>query len=124
MARSRLQQWLCFIGTELHKGLFMPLLDRNAPDAVKTYLLAKGESRLAYLDRFLAGRDHLLDRFSVADAYLFTVLNWSSATAVALDRWPAVKDYYTRMRQRPSIAKALAEERALYVAQQERHKAA
>jgi glutathione S-transferase len=124
MARSRLQQWLCFIGTELHKGLFMPLLDRNAPDAVKTYLLAKGESRLAYLDRFLAGRDHLLDRFSVADAYLFTVLNWSGATAVALDRWPAVKDYYTRMRQRPSIAKALAEERALYVAQQERHKAA
>jgi glutathione S-transferase len=124
MARSRLQQWLCFIGTELHKGLFMPLLDRNAPDAVKTYLLAKGESRLAYLDRFLAGRDHLLDRFSVADAYLFTVLNWSSATAFALDRWPAVKDYYTRMRQRPSIAKALAEERALYVAQQERHKAA
>jgi glutathione S-transferase len=123
-ARFRLQQWLCFIGTELHKGLFMPLLDRSAPDAVKGYALAKGESRLAYLDRFLAGRDYLLDRFSVADAYLFTVLNWSSATAVALDRWPAVKDYYTRMRQRPSIAKALAEERALYVAQQERHKAA
>jgi glutathione S-transferase len=124
MARSRLQQWLCFIGTELHKGLFMPLLDRNAPDAAKTYALAKGESRLAYLDRHLAGRDYLLDRFSVADAYLFTVLNWSSATAVDVDRWPAVKDYYTRMRQRPSIAKALAEERALYVAQQERHKAA
>jgi glutathione S-transferase len=124
MARYRLQQWLCFIGTELHKGLFMPLLDRNAPDAVKTYTLAKGESRLVYLDRHVAGRDYLLDRFSVADAYLFTVLNWSSATAVDLARWPAVKDYYTRMRQRASIAKALAEERALYVAQQERHKAA
>jgi glutathione S-transferase len=124
MARYRLQQWLCFIGTELHKGLFMPLLDRNAPDAVKTYLLAKGESRLAYLDRHLAGRDYLLDRFSVADAYLFTVLNWSRATAVDLARWPAVNDYYARQRQRPSIAKALAEERALYVAQEERHKAA
>jgi glutathione S-transferase len=124
MDRFRLQQWLCFIGTELHKGLFMPLLDRNAPDAVKTYLLAKGESRLTYLDRHLAGRDYLLDRFSVADAYLFTVLNWSRATAVDLARWPAVNDYYARQRQRPSIAKALAEERALYVAQQERHKAA
>jgi glutathione S-transferase len=124
MDRFRVQQWLCFIGTELHKGLFMPLLDRNAPDAVKTYLVAKGESRLAYLDRHLAGRDYLLDRFSVADAYLFTVLNWSSATALDLARWPAVKDYYMRMRQRAGIARALAEERTLYVAQQERNKAA
>jgi glutathione S-transferase len=124
MARARLQQWLCFIGTELHKGLFMPLLDRSAPDAVKSYALAKGESRLAYLDRYLAGRDYLLDCFSVADAYLFTVLNWSRATAVDLARWPAVNDYYARQRQRPSIAKALTEERALYVAQQERHRAA
>src|SRR5262249_2980089 len=84
----------------------------------ETYTQDKGASRLAYLDRYLAGRDYLLDRFSVADAYLFTVLNWSTATGVDLARWPAVKDYYTRMRQRPSIAKALAEERALYVQQQ------
>jgi len=124
MGRARLQQWLCFIGTELHKGLFMPLLDPKAPEAGKTYTQDKGASRLAYLDRYLAGRDYLLDRFSVADAYLFTVLNWSTATGVDLARWPAVKDYYTRMRQRPSIAKALAEERALYLQQQARHKAA
>jgi glutathione S-transferase len=124
MGRSRLHQWLCFIGTELHKGLFMPLLDRTAPDASKSHALQKGESRLAYLDRHLAGRDYLLDRFSVADAYLFTVLNWSTATAVDLARWPAIKGYYERLRQRPSIAKALAEERALFVAQQARHKAA
>jgi glutathione S-transferase len=124
MGRSRLQQWLCFIGTELHKGLFMPLLDAKAPEAGKTYTREKGESRLAYLDRYLAGRDYLLDRFSVADAYLFTVLNWSTATGIDLARWPAVKDYYARMRQRPSIAKALAEERALYAEQQARHKAA
>jgi glutathione S-transferase len=124
MGRSRLQQWLCFIGTELHKGLFMPLLDPKTPDAGKAYTQDQGDSRLAYLDRYLTGRDYLLDRFSVADAYLFTVLNWSAATAVDLARWPAVKDYYTRMRQRPSIAKALAEERALYAEQQARHKAA
>jgi glutathione S-transferase len=124
MGRVRLQQWLCFIGTELHKGLFMPLLDPKLPEAGKTYTQDKGTSRLAYLDHYLAGRDYLLDRFSVADAYLFTVLNWSTATGVDLARWPAVKDYYTRMRQRPSIAKALDEERALYVQQQARHKAA
>jgi glutathione S-transferase len=124
MGRARLQQWLCFIGTELHKGLFMPLLDPKAPEAGKTYTQDKGASRLAYLDRYLAGREYLLDRFSVADAYLFTVLNWSTATGVDLAHWPAVKDYYARMRQRPSIAKALAEERALYLQQQARHKAA
>jgi glutathione S-transferase len=124
MARSRLQQWLSFIGTELHKALFIPLLDRKSPDAAKTYTLQKGESRLAYLDAYLAGRDYLLDRFSIADAYLFTVLNWSIATPVDLARWPAVKGYYTRMRARPSIAKALVEERALHEEEQARHKAA
>jgi len=124
MGRSRLQQWLCFIGTELHKALFVPRLDAKAPDAVKSYALAKGEGAMAYLNDYLAGRDHLLDRFSVADAYLFTVLNWSTAAAVDLARWPAVKDYYSRMRQRPSIARALGEERALYVEQQARRNAA
>ncbi len=76
----RLQQWLCFIGTELHKGLFTPLLGKNAPAEVKTYTLEKYLSRLDYLDKYLKGREFLLDHFSVADAYLTTVLNWSIAT--------------------------------------------
>src|SRR5438552_1385449 len=50
MERSRLHQWLCFIGTELHKGLFVPVLDKNAPPEVKTYILGKGLSRLDYLE--------------------------------------------------------------------------
>jgi len=122
--RSRLQQWLCFIGTELHKALFVPRLDQKAPDVVKTYVLEKGERALVYLENYVKGRDYLLDRFSVADAYLFTVLNWSRAAAVDLDRWPAVRNYYSRMRQRPSVARALTEERELYAEQQARHKAA
>src|SRR6201989_2096377 len=48
--RSRLHQWLCFIGTELHKGLFVPLLDRKAAPEVKTYTLEKNLSRLDYLE--------------------------------------------------------------------------
>src|SRR5690242_9056098 len=68
--RSRLHQWLCFIGTELHKGLFVPVLDRKAPPEVKTYVLGKGLSRLDYLENCLNGREFLLDHFSVADAYL------------------------------------------------------
>src|SRR5262249_34000414 len=94
MDRSRLQQWLCFIGTELHKMLFVPRLDAKAPEVVKTYALEKGERAMAYLNDYLSGREYLLDRFSVADAYLFTVLNWSTAASVDLARWPPVRDYY------------------------------
>src|SRR5580693_1761203 len=96
--RSRLHQWLCFIGTELHKGLFVPLLD--------------------YLENYLRGREFLLDHFSVADAYLVTVINWTMATPpVELAKWPAVKAYYERLRARPSIARAVAEEFKLYQAE-------
>jgi len=122
--RARLQQWLCFIGTELHKGLFIPLFDKKAPEGTAANTLAKGESRLAYLNDYLAGREFLLDRFSVADAYLYTVLNWSMATPVKFDRFPAIQAYYTRLQKRSSIAKAFAEELALYKAELARHKAA
>jgi len=123
--RSRLQQWLCFIGTELHKGLFVTLLSKTAPAEAKTYALEKGLSRLDYLDNYLQGREFLLDHFSVADAYLVTVINWTMATPpVDLAKWPNVKAYYERARARPSIARALGEEFALYKAELARHKAA
>jgi glutathione S-transferase len=123
--RSRLHQWLCFIGTELHKGLFVPLLSKDAPTEVKSYTLMKYLSRLDYLDRYLQGRGFLLDHFSVADAYLATVLNWSIATPmIDFAKYPAVKDYLERMKKRPAIAKALAEEFELYKAELARHKAA
>lgn len=124
MARSRLHQWLCFIGTELHKALFVPLFDPKMPEEMKSRILEKGDSRLAHLNHHLTGREFLLDGFSVADAYLFAVLNWKIATPVDLKRWSGVEDYYTRLKQRPSIARALSEEHALYAAEQARHKAA
>jgi glutathione S-transferase len=80
MARSRLHQWLSFIGTELHKALFVPLFDPKMPEDVKARILEKGDSRLKFLDQHLSGREFLLDQFSVADGYLFTVLNWHIAT--------------------------------------------
>ena len=125
MERSRLHQWLCFIGTELHKGLFVPVLDKKAPPEVKTYILGKGLSRLDYLEKYLTGREFLLDHFSVADAYLVTVINWTMATPpIELSKWPVVKTYYERLRARPSIARAIAEEFELYKAELARHKAA
>jgi glutathione S-transferase len=115
----------CFIGTELHKGLFVPVLDRKAPPEVKTYILGKGLSRLDYLEKYLQGREFLLDHFCVADAYLVTVINWTMATPpIELAKWPAVKAYYERLRARPSIARAIAEEFKLYQAELARHKAA
>ena len=85
--------------------------------------LEKGDSRLAYLNSHLTAGEFLLDRFSVADAYLVTVLNSQIATPVDLKKWPAVEDYYTRLKQRPSIARALSEEHALYAEEMKRHKA-
>jgi glutathione S-transferase len=123
--RSKLHQWLCFIGTELHKGLFVPLLDKKAAPEVKSYVLEKNLSRLDYLETYLKRRDYLLDHFSVADAYLVTVINWTMATPpVELAKWPVVKAYYERLRARPSIAKAITEEFELYKAELARHKAA
>jgi glutathione S-transferase len=122
--RSRLHQWLCFVGTELHKGLFIPLFDRSLSEAARARTVEKGAVRFNHLDRHLTGREFLLDRFSVADAYLFTVLNWAQAVSVDLTPWPNVLAYYKRLRQRTCIARAFNEERALYVEEQKRHQAA
>lgn len=121
--RALLQQWLCFVGTELHKLVFAPLLDRHAPAGAKEYALSKVPARFDLLERHLAGREHLLDRFTVADAYLATVLNWTVATPIEIGKWPAVAAYLGRMRKRPSVAKAIAVELPLYQAEQQRHAA-
>ncbi len=118
---SQLQQWLCFIGTELHKGLFSPLLDPKAPEEAKAYAIGKGQSRLAYLEKYLTGRQYLLDSFSVADAYLAVVLGWSVVTPIDLKSWPAISAYLERVRARPSVARAFSEERALYAKELARH---
>ena len=122
--RARLQQWLGFIGTELHKALFVPLLDPKAPADVKTYARDKAALRLGILEAHLSKHEFLLDRFTVADAYLATVLNWAQFSGVDLADWPAVRDYYQRMLKRPAIAKAVGEEFAIYREAQARKAAA
>jgi glutathione S-transferase len=122
--RVRLQQWLNFIATELHKGLFIPLFDQKAPEGTRAHTLRKYDSRLKYLNDHLTGREYLLDRFSVADAYLYAVLNWMAPTRVDLAAWPAIKSYYEYLQTRPSIARAFVEELALYKAELARNKAA
>ncbi|HET9960507.1 MAG TPA: nuclear transport factor 2 family protein [Polyangiaceae bacterium] len=111
---AELQRWLSFIGSELHKALFTPLLvGQTGPDA-KAYALGLAERRLGYVAQHLAERNLLLDRFSVADAYLFTILNWSRATPVDLKPWPALVRYQSQLQERSSVARALREEFSLY----------
>jgi glutathione S-transferase len=124
MGRVRLQQWLCYIGTELHKGVYTPLLVSKMPAEAKTYALGIADARLRVVDQVLLGREFLLDEFSVADMYLFTVLHWSRATPIDLRKYPAISAYMKRMKERPSVARALGEELKLYIEEQERYKAA
>jgi glutathione S-transferase len=125
VGRAKLRQWLSFISAELHKGLMMPLLGDKTPPEVRAWTVSKYAPRLAYLDDKLKGREFLLDRFSVADGYLATVLNWTRATPeIDLSAYPSVKAYLERMRARPSVAHALATELPLYQAEAARRKAA
>ncbi|MGA0606099.1 glutathione binding-like protein [Phenylobacterium sp. VNQ135] len=112
--RYRLQQWLNFISSELHKFVFTPLLSPKFDDAAKAVAREAGAERFAHLDAHLAGREWILDRFSVADAYLAAVLNWAQAVRFDLDEYPAVIAYRDRLRARPAVARALGEEFAEY----------
>jgi len=119
-ARYCLQQWLNFITSELHKLVFTPLLDPMANEGARQYAHEKAELRLGYLDSHLQGRETVLDGFTITDAYLITVLNWSRTSGIDLAKWPAIKTYMERLLKRPSVAKALADEFDLHNAKLKR----
>lgn len=114
--RYRLQQWLSFVGTELHKLVFNPLLSSKSNDGAKAFARELAPERLAYLNDHLTGREYLLDHFSVADAYLAAVLNWAQFVGIDLAQWPAVAAYRDRLAARPAVARAMKEEFDLYQA--------
>ena len=74
-ARARVRQWLSFIGTELHKAVFVPLLDPTAGAEVKAYALDKAALRLSVLEARLGAHDYLEGGYGIADIYLAVVLN-------------------------------------------------
>lgn len=119
-ARARVRQWLAFIATELHKAVFVPLLDPKAPAEVKAYAMEKAALRLSVLEDHLLQHDHLEGAYGIADIYLAVVLNWAPYAGVDLARWPAVQAYHRRANQRPVAARALSEEFALYQEEQRR----
>ena len=113
-ARYQLQQWLSFIGSELHKWVFTPLLSPTHPAEGKAKAKEAAAERLAYLNDHLTGRDWLLDDFSVADAYLAAVLNWNQAVKLDFSVYPAIQAYQARLMTRPAVQKAVQEEFALF----------
>ena len=113
-ARYQLQQWLSFIGSELHKAVFSPLLSPLHPAESKTRAKGEAAGKLAYLNDHLTDRDWLLDDFSVADAYLAAVLNWNTAVKLDFSPYLAIQAYQARLMTRPAVQKAMREEFALF----------
>ena len=108
--RYRLQQWLSFIGTELHKGVFYFIFNPASPDAARAFARELVLPRYDHLSAHLEGREFLLDDFTVADAYLVTSLGWAQPAGIDVAQWPVLAAYADRLRQRPAVARALREE--------------
>src|SRR5687767_13898264 len=107
LARYRVQEWLNYITSEVHKG-FSPLWNPTADPKVKEYTLANLEKKLDWTNAQLAGKKYLTgDQFTVADAYLFTVINWANFLYIGLDKWPALKEFHARVAARPKVQAAL-----------------
>jgi len=112
MPRYRLQEWLNYISTELHKQ-FSPLFNGSAraPESWRQVVREGLFSRLDYVSDQLAERTYLMgEAFTVADCYLFTVLRWTRPVKIDLGRWPTLHGYAARVTRRPAVQAALAAE--------------
>jgi glutathione S-transferase len=110
--RYRLQEWLGYIGTELHKQ-YSPLFNPKMSDDTKALVRESLGRRIAFAAAGLEGKPYLMgERFTVADGYLFTVLRWSKHTNVDLAQWPAIGAYLARVGERPAVKAAIDAERA------------
>jgi len=108
--RVRLQEWLNFISTEVHKS-FGALFNPAAPEEWKTLTRGLIGRRLDVVEQKLAGRDYLMGDFSVADGYLFTVLGWGRLVGVDVkENRPLVAAYLGRVMARPGVQQAMKEE--------------
>lgn len=106
-ARVRLQEWLNFITSEIHAGSAL-LFNQALPDAVLSLFREKLFRRFDFLQDTLAEKAFLMGpSFSVADAYLFTVLGWCKFFSIELDRWPALLAYRANINARPAVQAAL-----------------
>jgi glutathione S-transferase len=108
--RYKLQEWLNYITAEMHKSVGS-LFNSKMPEAWQAETRTSIGKKLDYLEKSLQGHDFLLgNTFSVADAYLFTVLGWTKYVGIDLAKWPVLQAYLGRVAQRPAVQAALKAE--------------
>jgi glutathione S-transferase len=111
LPRYRLQEWLTFIGTEIHKS-FSPLFNPNMPEEGKKIYRERLANRFGFVNNELAGKDYLMgDHFTVADAYLYTVTRWAKPMALDLSAFPNLQAFLQRVAARPAVQEALQVEK-------------
>jgi glutathione S-transferase len=111
--RYQMIRWINFVATEIHKGIFAPLMTTRSSEGARDWARSLIDKRFALLSDHLDGQEYLLGSFSVADAYLLAVLNWCEHAGVAIADWPVLLGWRTAMRARPSVAQAMATEMPL-----------
>jgi glutathione S-transferase len=110
LERYRVQEWLNYITSEVHKS-FSPLWNPTADPAVKAWALDGLKKKFDWLDKQLAGKKYLTgDAFTVADAYLFTVVNWTNFLGIDLAAYPTLKEFQARVAARPKVQEAMEAE--------------
>lgn len=111
LPRYRLQEWLTFIGTEIHKT-FSPLFNPAMPEEGKQISRDRLANRFKFVDGELAGKDYVMgDHFTVADAYLYTVTRWAKPMNIDLTPYPNLQKWFERIGARPAVKEALAVEK-------------
>jgi glutathione S-transferase len=107
LERYRVLEWLNYLTSEVHKS-FSPLFNPAAAAEVKAYTLANLEKKLDWTNAQLGAKKYLTgDTFTIADAYLFTLINWTYFVGIDLGKWPALKDFHARVAARPKVQQAL-----------------
>ena len=110
LERVRLQEWLNFLTSEIHKG-FSPLFSPETPEDYKPVARKRLAGRFDWLSGQLDGRPFLMgERFTVADGYLFTLLGWIPFVGMKLEDWPVLKAWRERISSRPAVREALKAE--------------
>jgi glutathione S-transferase len=110
MERYRVQQWLAFVATELHK-VFGSFFKPNTPEATKEISRELLGKRLAYVDGKLEGRSYLMgDVFTAADAYLWTILGWARLVGIDLSSFANIQRFLGTVGARPAVQQALRAE--------------
>jgi glutathione S-transferase len=110
LERARVQEWLNYIATEMHKA-HVPLFKADYPEESKQIALTNIKKAYDYVSKKLGNASYLTgETFTVADAYLFTIINWHNFINLDLSPWPVLAAYQARVAARPAVQRAMREE--------------